>query len=157
MGVEGLKYLIFPALFFNYIFIKRIDDKKLFLYKNIQKDVMVLGFIYLLSICMISLSNNNSYINVKHIILSLMIVLILPIPILKLLEFKTINIRTIKSKLIKMFDILYCALISFITLFYFFNKNHYLNKYSFYGLFYLTFIYFLINFNKNDDSKNIKN
>ncbi|ABR48012.1 hypothetical protein Amet_1842 [Alkaliphilus metalliredigens QYMF] len=160
MGVEDFKFLVFPALFLNFIFIKRIDNEKFLSYKNIQKNVMVLGFIYLLGISMISLSE-NSYINTIHIMRSLMVVLIFPIISIKLLEIKIINVstivNTIKLRFISIFNILYCILIVFLTLFYFFNKSHYINKYSFFWLFYLVFIYFLINFNKGIILKSKKN
>lgn len=146
MNIEDLKYLLFPLLFLNFIFVKRMDDKKLLRYNHLLKNIMILGWIYLIGVSMISSSNNNIYINIMHINLSLIGVLIVPIILLKLSEVTCIDITKIKLNLIKIFNRLYLLFIVFIVLFYFLNRDHYLNKYSFYTLFYLVFIYFLIHF-----------
>ncbi|UVE42033.1 hypothetical protein KTC92_06140 [Clostridium sp. CM027] len=148
--LEGLGYLLLPVLFLNVIFIKKFDDKKLSIYTNIQKNVIEVSFLYLIGIGMISLSNKSIYIGLRHIVISLIIVLILPMIIFSLLKIKSINIffLNLKLKLIKVFNATYCVLIVLIILFHFFYKENYLNKYSFNAMFYLIFIYFLINYTK---------
>ncbi len=146
-------YLILPILFLNIIFMNKMDNKNLTLYSNIQKNVIVLSFLYLVCIFIISISNNNIYIKAKHVGISLIIILILPMIIFNIIKFKNISVflPIIKLKLIKIFNITYCIISILIVLFYFFNKENYLNKYSFNIIIYLTFIYFLINYTKKEE------
>lgn len=150
--LEGLHYMLFPILLLNVFFVKKINDKheEMLLYNKIRSNIIMLVFLYLIGVYMISISNNNIYIESKHIMIALIIVLILPIILFEILKNTKIAnfLLMIQPKVIKMFNIMYCILIVLIVLFYIFNRSNYLNKYSYNVLFYLSYIYFLINYTK---------
>lgn len=122
-----MTYLMLLTISICPIIIRKLNDEKLNIYKNIQKNIILYVFIYLLSICLIS--NQGGTLNaIKpiHILVSYLIIIILPLillPFSHITFFKTNLFK--KDKLIKIVNFIVYTILIFSLIYIFLNKNNY--------------------------------
>lgn len=145
MDVKNISYLIFGTIIISSFIIHKFNPEKLAIYKNIQRNIIVYVFMYLLGVCLLTnVEGKLNGINPMHILVSFLIILILPLILLKLSNknlFKTIIIK--KNKIIKISDIIFCIILIFISIFILFNKNSYVDQYILNLLIYINSILLL--------------
>lgn len=127
MNTKDMTYLMLLTISICPIIIRKLNDEKLNIYKNIQKNIILYVFIYLLSICLIS--NQGGTLNaIKpiHILVSYLIIIILPLillPFSHITFFKTNLFK--KDKLIKIVNFIVYTILIFSLIYIFLNKNNY--------------------------------
>lgn len=127
LNTKDMTYLMLLTISICPIIIRKLNDEKLNIYKNIQKNIILYVFIYLLSICLIS--NQGGTLNaIKpiHVLVSYLIIIILPLillPFSHITFFKTNLFK--KDKLIKIVNFIVYTILIFSLIYIFLNKNNY--------------------------------
>lgn len=147
----GLKYILAPLLFLNILFIRKLKDKEISKYICIFKNTVLIVFFYLVIVCMISIDDLKPFMGVHHIMTSLMVILVSPIIIFKATTIKYFSKWFFKVLFIfkKCFNVIFFLSVLMLPLIYFLDRSNSFNNYSNSVLFFLTFIFFLINDYKN--------
>lgn len=127
LNTKDMTYLMLLTISICPIIIRKLNDEKLNIYKNIQKNIILYVFIYLLSICLIS--NQGGTLNaIKpiHVLVSYLIIIILPLILLPFSHITFLKTDLFKKdKLIKILNFIVYTILIFSLIYIFLNKNNY--------------------------------
>ena len=127
MNTKDMTYLMLLTISICPIIIRKLNDEKLNIYKNIQKNIILYVFIYLLSICLIS--NQGGTLNaIKpiHVLVSYLTILIFPLILLLFSHITFLKTDLFKKdKLIKIVNFIVYTILIFSLIYIFLNKNNY--------------------------------
>lgn len=157
MTIEDMKAAMLLIVTFSNLILRKKDSAKLERYRNLQITIIVLGFLYIVGIAMISLSNSNSFINTNHLVYLLILVFIVPLIDTILSSVIDYDIDKIKSIITKFSSILLLISLPCIIVIHFMFRNSELDKYSINVLLYIMIVSFIINDRKEgiDDKEKL--